>query len=53
MYRHRQVLLVVDEWMCECHWCNGRQEKTEVFVEDNPGPVPLLVSQFQRGFSWH
>jgi hypothetical protein len=53
MYRHHQIPLVVDEWTSEYHWCNGRQEKTEVFVEDKPVPVPLLVSQIQRRFSWH
>jgi len=44
---------VGDEWTGKYHWCNGRQEKTEVFVEDKPVPVPLLVSQIPRGFSWH
>jgi hypothetical protein len=53
MYRQRQLALVVDDWMNVYDWSNGRQEKTEVFVDETPIPVTLIVSQIQRGFSWH
>jgi hypothetical protein len=53
MYRHCHLPVLVDEWMNVDRWCNGGQEKTEVFVEEKPVPLPRLVSQIQHGLSWH